>query len=193
MAYTKRTPYKKKSYARKRSYKKSRSSHAFSSNKSTMVKLTSVLNVQAAQLKVAPLVFSTHAPVYWQCPTVDPNPAAVPPLKSLNVRSFNRITNALSLYETAYLSSMKVTAAVPSDQNTTYQFVRNNIPIAINDSGQILNAQIQYLANNVVDSSRFVCNQWGGNRSTTYQVRNKFDAVWLFKSGIIQDEEQVSV
>lgn len=81
---------------------------------------------------------------------------------------------------------MKVTAAIPTDQNTSYQFVRNNIPVVIDGDGQLLTTQIINLAANVVDSSRYVCNQWGGNRSTTYQIKNKFDAVWLIKSTITQ-------
>jgi len=35
---------------------------------------------------------------------------------------------------------------IPSDQNTTYQYLRNNIPVAIDGDGQLLTSQIQFLS-----------------------------------------------
>lgn len=37
---------------------------------------------------------------------------------------------------------MRVTANIPSDQNTTYQFIRNNIPLAIDGDGNLLTSQV---------------------------------------------------
>jgi len=65
MAYRKSYP-KRRFYKKRRFYPKRVPRTAFTSNKSTMVKLTAVIAVQASQLKYAPLVLSTHAPVYWR-------------------------------------------------------------------------------------------------------------------------------
>lgn len=43
----------------------------------------------------------------------------------------------------------------------------------------------------MVDSSRLVVCQWGGNKSTSYKIRNKFDAVWLIKSNVTQTQSTV--
>lgn len=91
------------------------------------------------------------------------------------------------------MKSLRITANIPSDQNTSYQFVRNNIPVAIDTDGNLLSSQITNLADNVVDSSRFVCGQWGGNKATTYTVSNKYDAVWLFKSIIVQSQTAIGI
>lgn len=67
---------------------------AFSSNSSTQIRLTTVLQLQAAQLRATPVVLSTHAPVHWNI-AADPPP--IPPV-ILPLSSFYRLTNALSLY-----------------------------------------------------------------------------------------------
>lgn len=93
--FKRRSLSKKKPYYKRKFTKRSGSARtAFSSNRSTMVRLTSVISIQASQLKAAPLVFSTHAPVYWYSTVTD---STITP-NALPLRSLNRITNALSLY-----------------------------------------------------------------------------------------------
>lgn len=67
---------------------------AFSSNSSTQIRLTTVLQLQAAQLRSTPVVLSTHAPVHWNIAADPPSP----PPSVLSLSSFYRLTNALSLY-----------------------------------------------------------------------------------------------
>lgn len=67
---------------------------AFSSNSSTQIRLTTVLQLQAAQLRSTPVVLSTHAPVHWNIASDPPTP----PPAVLSLSSFYRLTNALSLY-----------------------------------------------------------------------------------------------
>lgn len=83
-------PYYKPYKSVKRPYKQA----AFSSNASTRIRLTTVLQLQAAQLRLSPLVLSTHAPVHW---SIAPDPPSPPP-GILSLSSFYRLTNALSLY-----------------------------------------------------------------------------------------------
>jgi hypothetical protein len=141
MGYKRKRQFKKKFFKKKRFYPAIPRT-AFSSNKSTMVKLTTSLSLQALQLKYGHLVFSTHAPVFWKTDII--NPITMPNV--LVFHNFYRITNALAQYESAYLSSLKISILIPSQQNTSYQFLRNNIPIALDEASQILTAQITQLS-----------------------------------------------
>lgn len=74
---------------------------------------------------------------------------------------------------------------IPTQQNRTYQFIRNNLPLTIDGDGQLLVAQVNQYINNVVDKSRLVMSGYGGQKPATYRTRNVFDAVWLFKANVI--------
>lgn len=94
MRFNKQRYYKRNFTRRYNKFKRPFKQAAFSSNSSTQIRLTTVLQLQAAQLRSTPVVLSTHAPVHWNIPADPPNP----PATILPLSSFYRLTNALSLY-----------------------------------------------------------------------------------------------
>lgn len=89
-----RKQYKGKKYTKK--YTKRRYRRAATTSDTRLVNLTAIINVQAQQLRVAPIIFNCHLPGYWS--ELAPNPVQNVIPNVLDYQNLYHITNALSLY-----------------------------------------------------------------------------------------------
>ncbi len=179
MVFSRRRSFKKSSF--KRSWYKRRPIRkpaVFTSNKGTLVQLVTTFTLPVQNTYFGAVVFPSHAPGVFYDARDNPNALAY----TLAYVPFTSINNALSVYQNIYISSLQISVTVPSALPFTYQFVRNNIPLALDPDGEnLLSAQVSLFANNVVDKSRLTVSSYGGTRGITYKAKNKYDAVWLLK------------
>lgn len=181
MAYSRRKGFKKSSFRRSWGKRRPiRKMPAFTSNKGTLVQLVASFNLPVVNCYFGSVVFPTHTPGVFYDNRAGPNARA----DALLYDSFPSINNALSVYQNVYISSVHISVTVPSVSPYTYQFIRNNIPLAVVVEGEntaLYQLQVTRFANNVVDRSRLMVSSYGGSRGVTYKAKNKFDAVWLIK------------
>ncbi len=133
MAYYRKKGYRKtfrKTFKRKRMYRKPA---VFTSNKGTSIQMVGTINIPVVNLFYGPIVFPTHCPGLFYDQRANPTATSA----ILSYAPFQAINNALSVYQNVYFSKVQVSVCPPSNSQFTYQFLRNNIPLTIDNDGQL--------------------------------------------------------